>query len=161
MTRLAPLFFAALFALGSLHTAAAQSSDEASHTVTIDVQEMNAITVGGDVSITLDAVTAGQAPDPKTVESSYDLTTNSPDARKVTASIEGFDEDGITLEAELTTPGSGASAGWKVLSSSPVDLITEVEQVAGSGTITYRASATPQADPGSYDQTVTYTVTAQ
>ena len=164
MTRLSTLLFATLFALGSLQIAPAQGgpvADDASHTVTIDLAEMNAISVGGDVEIVLDAVTAGQDPTPQTAESGYRLTTNSTQARKVTASIDGFEEDGITLAAELSTPGSGASAGEKVLSSSPVNLITEIEQVAGSGDITYRASATAQADPGSYEQTVTYTVTAQ
>ena len=158
MTRLTTLFFAALLALGSIHTVAAQTSDDASHEVTIDIEEMNAITVGSDVTITLDAVTAGQAPTPKSAESTYRLTTNSTDARKVTAAISGFDQEGITLKAELTAPGAGQSAGQKTLTDEPVNLVNDISQTAGTGSITYTAEATAQSDPGSYSQTVTYTV---
>jgi hypothetical protein len=164
MTRLSTLLFATLFALGSLQVAAAQGgpvADDANHTVTIDLAEMNAISVGGDVEIVLDAVTAGRDPTPQTAESGYRLTTNSTEARKVTASISGFEQDGITLKVELTSPGTGETAGQKTLTSEAKDLVNNIEQVAGSGNITYTASATAQADPGTYDQTVTYTVTAQ
>jgi len=162
MKRLTLCLFA-LWSFAALSTATAQVSDDASQDVTITVQEVNAISVGGAVNIVLDAASPGQAPDPKTASSTYAFTTNSPTERKITGVLDAAFGGSIQLQAELAAPSTGQSAGQKRLSSSqPQDLVTNINPAAESGLgITYTASAGATDAPGDYTQTVTYTILAQ
>lgn len=152
----------ALLAGGWGLSVSAQGTDSDTHEVTVQVQEVNAITVGGDVELVVSETSAGQVPSRATTNSSFGITTNSMDARKITAALSGAYPDGVTLSAELTAPSTGTSAGVRGLSTNAVDLVTSIGPTAESNLgITYEAAATTQADPGTYTQTITYTILAQ
>jgi hypothetical protein len=163
MTRFTPVFFAFLLSLSLVPAAGAQSTDDASQDVSITVQEINAIAVDGNLEIVLDATLPGEAPTPKTATSAYALTTNSPSARKVTAILDANYDGSIQLAAELVAPSTGQSAGQKTLDGSQAqDLVTDIAPTSEKDlSITYTASASATDAPGTYTQTVTYTILAQ
>jgi hypothetical protein len=163
MKRFIPFLFAALFILPVAQVVQAQSTDDASHDVSITVQEINAIEVGGNLEIVLDAVQPGEAPTPKTASSTYALTTNSTSARKVTAILDGSYDGNIQLAAELVAPSTGQSTGQKTLQEGEAqDLVTDIAPTSEKNlSITYTASASASDAPGTYTQTVTYTILAQ
>ena len=87
---------------------------------------------------------------------------------KITAYSAAAFGTGITVEARLASAsasGSGTSAGYQTIpvgASNAVSLVTDIGKVNGRGRrITYRASATMDADPGTHTETVTYTLTEQ
>jgi hypothetical protein len=163
MKRLLTVAFAALLTLSLVPSAQAQSTDDASHDVSITVQEINAIEVGGNLEIVLDAVQPGEAPTPKTASSTYALTTNSTNARKITAALDGSYDGNIELAAELAAPSTGQSAGKKTLKQGQSeDLVTGIAPTSEKNlSITYTASASATDAPGTYTQTVTYTILAE
>ena len=163
MKRFTTLLFAALFTFTFAQSTLAQSSDDASHDVSITVQEINAIEVGGNLEIVLDAVQPGEAPTPKTASSTYALTTNSTQARKITAILDGGYDGDIQLAAELAAPSTGQSTGKKTLQEGEAqDLVTDIAPTSEKNlSITYTASASASDAPGTYTQTVTYTILAQ
>jgi hypothetical protein len=140
-------------------------AQNATQDVTVVVQEINAISVSGNVTLTISGATAGSSPtDATNAASSYSLTTNGT-SKKITAALDEAYASGITLKVALTAPtASGSSAGEKTLGTSAVDVVTAVSNVAEGGLqISYTASATPGAAPnaggGGETKTVTYTVT--
>jgi hypothetical protein len=163
MKRYALLFATLLLSVGLTLPAHAQSSDQASHDVSITVQEINAISVSGNVEIVLDAAQPGEAPTPKTATSSYALTTNSTQNRKITGVLSSSYDGNIQLAANLTAPQTGQSTGKTTLESGTAkDLVTDIAPTSEKNlNITYTASASASDAPGTYTQTVTYTVTAQ
>lgn len=142
--------------------AAAQGTNSDTHEVTVRVQEVNAIAVSSDVELVVNETSAGQAPSRTMTNSSFALTTNSLAARKITGALSGAYPDGITLSAELAAPSTGSSVGTHNLSTNAVDLVTSIGPTAESNlNIAYEAAVTAQADPGTYTQTITYTILAQ
>lgn len=133
----------------------------ANHDVTIVVPEFNLISVSGSITMTLSApANAGDAPgDAVNSSGSFAVTTNATTAKKITAALGGAYASGISLSANLT--GLGTSAGAVTLTTTAQDVVTALSNVAGSGGITYTASATSAASPngGGESQTVTYTLT--
>jgi hypothetical protein len=157
------LLAAASFAILAPTSASAQASDDASHDVSIIVQEINAIEVGGNVDIVLDAAAPGEAPTPKTAASTYAMTTNSSAARKITAVLSAEYAGNIQLSVELDAPSTGQSVGQQVLNASEAkDLVTDIAPTSETDLgITYTAEASATDAPGTYTQTVTYTILAQ
>jgi hypothetical protein len=133
----------------------------ANHDVTIVVPEFNLISVSGSITMVLGApLTAGGDPvDDVDATGSFSVTSNATASKKITASLGGAYAAGISLSANLT--GIGTSAGPVALSTTAQDVVTGLSKVAGSGGITYTASATSAADPNGAGetQTVTYTLT--
>lgn len=146
----------ALLALSS--TSYAQSN-VASQQVSINVAEISVIAVTGNVNMTINAATAGQAPDAATASVSYNVTTNGSN-KKISAELDTAMPTGLTLSANMTAPGGASSAGKLALSTTSVDLVTGITKVRASGlALAYEAVATVNAAPDSYVRTVTYTIT--
>ena len=68
---------------------------------------------------------------------------------------------GLTLQVNMTAPAGGTSAGASTLSTTAVDVVTGITQLAQSGiAIGYTLDATPAAGViASTSRTVTYTIT--
>ena len=154
-------FFALAFALTFAFTAttASAQSNTATQNVSINVAEIAVIAVSGNISMTINAATAGQAPDAATASSSYNVTTNGTD-KKITAELDQKMPKGLTLNATMAAPEGAESEGKQALSDKAVNLVTGITQVRGTGlSLNYEAVATVDADPDSYTRTVTYTIT--
>lgn len=151
------LTLALTFALSA--TTAFAQSNTATQNVSINVAEIAVIAVTGNISMTINAATAGQAPDAATASSSYNMTTNGTD-KKITAELDAAMPTGLTLNATMAAPTGASSAGKKALSATAVDLVTGISKVRGTGlSLNYEAVATVDAEPDAYTRTVTYTIT--
>lgn len=152
-------FFAFAFAAIVLTGASYAQSNVATQQVSINVAEIAVIAVQGNISMTINAATAGQAPDAATASGTYAVTTNGTQ-KKITAELDSNMPSGLTLSATMAAPSGASSAGKKALSSSAVDLVTNVTKVRGSGlSLNYEAVATVEADVANTTRTVTYTIT--
>lgn len=157
-----PLIAAAAIATMLLPSTVAAQSNQASHTVSVTVQAINVLAVGGNVSLTIDSATPGSEPDFDEGSSTYALTTNSAAAMKITAATDVAMPTGLTLSATMASPASGSSAGSVDLTNSAQDMVSGITQVTGANlSISYRATATVDAEVTSTDFTVTYTLTAE
>ena len=137
----------------------AQSADEASHTVTIQVQEVRRIEVGEGPTLIIDQGGSGRS------SSTYSVQSNHTDPQSITGTVEADSVSaGLTLSATLDAPdASGRSTGEQTLfedgSGQEQSLVTGMEEVSQSDLgITYEASTTPEISPGTYGVTVTYTI---
>lgn len=150
----------ALLAFALLTTTAAYAqSNVATQQVSINVSEIAVIAVTGNVSMTINQATAGQAPDAATASATYAVTTNGTQ-KKITAELDQDMPNGLTLNATMAAPSGASTAGKTALSSDAVDLVTNVTKVRGSGlSLAYEAVATVDADPDNVTRTVTYTIT--
>lgn len=127
--------------------------------VSINVEDIAVIAVQGDVSMTINAATAGQAPDAATASATYALTTNGKNM-KISAELDQDMPDGLTLYAEMGEPSGAKSKGKIALSDKGKDLMHNITKVNASGlSLAYEAVATVEADVENVVRTVTYTIT--
>lgn len=150
---------AAAGALLVSHVAFAQT---ATQTVTFQVDAINQISVSA-ASVSLDINTAVAGSNPTSATSSgltWAVTTNQSGA-KITGILNSDMPTGLTLSATLGAPGGATSAGAVSLSSTSVDLVTGISQLAApSLSLSYKLDATPAAGVvASTTRTVTYTIT--
>ena len=145
-----------------LAAAASASAQTATQDLTINIQAINKIAVtGGAQTLTINAATAGNAPDDATASASWAVTTNQSGA-KITASIGTAMPANVDLMVELAAPtAGGTSKGQKsIAAGSAVDVVTGLSNLNESGmTLTYTVRATSAASVQSISKTVTYTVT--
>lgn len=152
-------FFTTTFALIALASTSFAQSNVASQQVSINVAEIAVIAVTGNVSMTINAATAGQAPDAATASSTYNVTTNGTN-KKITAELDLAMPTGLTLSATMAAPSGASSAGKQALSATAVNLVTGITKVSGTGlSLAYEAVSTVDATPDNYARTVTYTIT--
>ena len=160
--KLAHSAFALALMLGAATTASAQT---ATQTVTFSVTDVNTVAVSGNPAPM--SVSAGGAGATATdATTTYDVSTNSSVARKITAQITtgGDMPAGVTLSAALADPdgaGAAASAGAQTLVSTVAkDVVTGITNLSATGrTITYSLSATTAAAAVSgATRVVTYTI---
>jgi hypothetical protein len=157
MKRIALLLFAGLFGFATFQTAAAQSSDN--HNVTINVNEVNTISVESDVSLTIDVINewAGEG------TTNFTVVTNDGNSKKVDARITG-NQDGLGdyLQLRVSSSGAGSGQGNVVLSSDAQTVATGIENEEVEGTLSYDAQAGPEYDPTATTTVqVEYTLTQQ
>ncbi|HAY36851.1 MAG: hypothetical protein P8H65_04345 [Rhodothermales bacterium] len=152
-------FFTLAFTIFAFSTSAFAQANVASQQVTINVNEIAVISVVGNVSMTINAATAGQAPDAVTASSTYHMTTNGSD-KKITGELDVNMPTGLTLNTTMAAPTGATSEGKKSLSTSSVDLVKSITRVRGAGlALNYQAVATVDAEPDTVVRTVTYTIT--
>ncbi len=136
--------------------AAAQT---ANHTVNVNVQAINVISVAAGPTINITNATAGSEPDSNTGASTYAITTNG-SGKKITAQTDVAMPTGVTLSLNMTAPTGGTSAGNQALGTTAVDMVTGVSKKAESGIgMTYTAAATVAADIQNNAFVVTFTIT--
>jgi hypothetical protein len=162
MKRVAFAVAAALsLASGTAAWAATSDTQDIQYTIanisTIDI-------AAGAVVLAVNSATAGSAPDADVETSSYDITTNaSTNGKAITASIgSNITATGVTLEVNVTAPGSGTGGTYQPLSITPVTVVTGIQGTSATNVpISYRLTATVNALPTTVTQvrTVTYTIT--
>jgi len=139
----------------------AHAANEATQSVSFEVQAINEISVSGNPEIlTISAATPGSDPTPATDSSTtYAITTNGT-GKVITARIDAAMPTGLTLTVNLEAPSVGDSADDVTLSTTAASVVTGIGPVAESSlTITYTLSATAEAEVGSGSRTVTFTLT--
>ena len=146
---------------GLVGTAIAGDSD--SHSVTVTVSAINEIDVyegeapSPEIELTIFTATAGSEPDPvENTDCTLLWTTNA--ANKITVQTD-LTYTAVTLTVEAIGNTAGTAAGVITLGTAASDFITGVGKTKGSCTLKYIASATVEVDLGSYDHTITYTLT--
>jgi hypothetical protein len=152
--------------LGVIGTAAA-ASDTTSHDVTIAVPTIDLIAVSGTPgTLTIAEPTALSDPGGEPMYSNEDtsctlLWLTNGTGRKVTAELDVGLPTGLKLLATVTpTAGKGTSQGEVELSDSPQEVVTGINRKwEWNATISYKASATEEAEPTTETVTVTYTIT--
>jgi hypothetical protein len=152
--RIVPL---AILTLGAARIASAQT---ATQTVSYSVTDVSTVAVSADPTA-LSAAAGGA--DATNSSTTYDVTTNSTVAKKITGVIDTDMLTGTTLSVTLADPdnaGSAASTGAKLLSTTAQDLVTGITQLSATGKqITYvlHAAVTAAAAAGQ-SRTVTFTI---
>lgn len=140
----------------------AQSPAEASHTVTVQVEEVRQVEVGEGPTLTIDQGGSGRS------SSTYSVHANQTGPQSITATVDvESPPPGLTLSAELQAPeGTGRSTGEKTLledgDGQVHSLVKGVKGVSQSALdITYEATTTAEVEPGTYGVTVTYTISEE
>lgn len=159
--KLARMFSVAALALGVAATASAQT---ATQTLSLSVTDVNTVAVSGDPGAMSAAAGGADATDASTT---YDVTTNSTTAKKITGYIDTAMPTGTTLSVSLADPdgaGSATSAGSVSLtattSGTAQDLVTGITQLSASGkqiSYTLHAGVTAAA-ASNLPRTVTFTI---
>ena len=138
----------------------AWAADNDDHEVTVTVSAINELAVtGGDITITINAATAGSDPDAEQDATCGLLwTVNTTNKKIVVATNQAsFDH---TLKVLATSVSGGTAAAEATISTVASDLVTGVAETLGSCTLQYTASATAAQGTQSVAHTITYTITA-
>ena len=149
-----------LATLALVATASTAAAQTATQSVSFQVDAINQIAFSGSPSLVINTATAGSNPTAATANATWAVTTNQSGA-KITASIGSNMPAGLDLSVNLTAPAGGSSAGAQSLSTTAVDVVTGISQLAQSAiALQYSLSATPAAGVvSSTSRTVTYTIT--
>jgi ribosomal protein L7/L12 len=143
-----------------LGVASAASAQTANQTVTFSVTDVNTVAVSADPAALSAAAGAADATDATTT---YDVTTNSTVAKKITGIIDLAMPTGTTLSVNLGDPDGASAAvstGAVVLTASGQDLVTGITQLAATAKpITYVLHADVTATAATnLTRTVTFTI---
>ncbi len=135
-------------------------STSLSQNLVVSVNEINVVSVSGNLTLTINSATAGAGPDDATnTTTTYNITTNGTN-KKITGQLDVNYASGLSLAVDLAAPTGGTSQGQKTLSTTAQDLVTTMSKLVGSTlTITYTASATPSAAPNGSGETNIVTLT--
>jgi hypothetical protein len=162
MKKLSVLFIAVAL-LGMAGMSMAQANDN--HTVTVVVAGISAINVDNDLTLTINAATAGSEPDAVSNSTTCNLlwTQNGPTSRKIQVKAGAALPTGVTLSVlaqGIVKVGSGSptAAGTVALSATDQDFLTTVTKSAGTCDLNYTADGDMDAAVQSNAITVTYTI---
>jgi hypothetical protein len=157
------ILFIAVALLGLTGALMAQANDN--HTVTVVVSAISAINVDNDLTLTINAATAGSEPDAVSNSTTCNLfwTQNGATSRKIQVKAGAALPTGVTLSVlaqGIVKVGSGAptAAGTVNLTASDQDFLTTVHKSAGTCDLNYTADADMDAAVQSNAITVTYTI---
>jgi hypothetical protein len=159
--KLVRMFSVAGLALGVAATASAQT---ATQTLSLSVTDVNTVSVSGNPGAMSAAAGGADATDASTT---YDVTTNSTTAKKITGYIDSAMPTGTTLSVSLADPdgagtaGSAGSIGLTATTSATAqDLVTGITQLQATGkAITYVLHADVTAAAATnVARTVTFTI---
>jgi hypothetical protein len=145
----------------TLGAAGAVDAQTATQTVTIQVNAINEIAFSGSPALVVSTATAGSPP-ASAVNSAatWAVTTNQSGAR-ITAGLNAAVPAGLTLSVTLAAPVGATSTGIQALTTTAVDVVTGLSQVAAAALgVTYQLDATPVAGViAPTTRIVTYTIT--
>ncbi len=134
---------AVLFALFATIAAPARAlGQQATQVVTFRVEGIDQISFDGAPNLSITTATAGQSPASVTASGgSWSVTTNR-DGTRITASVDSELPSGLTLSVRLGAPTGAASAGFRALGTTPVDVVTDLSKTAQRGLpVTYQLDA--------------------
>lgn len=159
--RLLTLAFA-FFGLTLSANAQAITTASASHNVTLEVLEINTISLA-DANVQLvidadDAPSAGSDTYSESATTAYSFSSNG-DNKKIIGAMDVAPSKG-TLQVSLTAPSVGVSLGTIQLGTAPQTLVTNISRVAGSALgmqYTYSVNVS-EGTMLSETKTVTYTL---
>jgi hypothetical protein len=166
--RITNTLLAALVLTGIAQTAKAQGTTEltsADQTVNMTVSAVNQLSFATSVSLTVSTgIIGGGALTPATAASTYGIISNvdSVSVAKISATLDSDMPSGSSLEVSLDAPSSvtgAVSAGKQALSTTSVDLVTNIPAVNESGIgLTYTFTADVNT-PATLSRTVHYVLT--
>ena len=165
--RITNTLLAALVLAGIAQTAKAQGTEltSADQTVNMTVSAVNQLSFAASVSLTVSTGVIGSgALTPATAASTYGIISNvdSVSVAKISATLDSDMPTGSSLEVSLDAPSSvtgAVSAGNQALSTTSVDLVTNIPAVNESGiALTYTFTADVNT-PASLSRTVHYVLT--
>lgn len=148
-----------ILATSLLLASSASALSAQTQTVEFEVLAISEIALTGTPVLTVNAATAGNAPEEAIDGGFWAITTNEAD-RKVTAQLDFVMPSGLTLSVNLDAPTGGTSAGDVVLTASAADVVSEISTLNESGLgVEYKLSATSAAGVVASDErVVTYTI---
>jgi hypothetical protein len=130
--------------------------------ITFEVQAINELELDpSPAALVINSATAGQAPNPVTQVSAYDITTNcATNSKRITAVLSGAMPSGVTLELNPAPPTGAVGGTYVPLTAVAANIVTGVDAVnEDSIAMTYRLSATVGAGVVASDtRTVTVTL---
>jgi len=138
----------------------AASTMTLSQSITVSVQQINELSISGDVNLVVTTSTPGSGllPAVDGASATYSLTTND-QGKKIVGSLDASFSPGISLFLLLEGP-LGSTSSQQLLSASPIDLVTAIGYSAESDlTLTYTANATVDAAPNGAGEFRTVTLT--
>jgi len=157
--------FTVILSLILIFPVLALASDTDSHTVTVQVLEINEIDVDNDLILTIDSATAGDEPDDAMDSTTCDLcwTTNATTTKKITVDTSLLSPTYTLKVVAINITGVGTAVGTAAAevtlsTTGPNDFITSISQTTGICDLQYTASATAAQGIGSDVHTVTYTI---
>ena len=133
------------------------------HTCTVTASAINeASVVGGNVTVTINAATAGSNPTAVTDSTTSDLnwTTNEASKKIAIKSSIAVGSQTFTLKATATNISGGTAESQVSLTDSDQDFITAISTTVGTCDLSYEGTATAAEGTGSDAHTITYTLTA-
>ena len=149
------LLLTAIALTAGMAASASAQGTTSSHTVNFVVQDVNTVLVTGTPSMTVDA---GVGPTATATDNSttFQAVTNSTTPMRVTAELDADMPTGVTLAAN---PSGPASTCQSILSTTPLTVLSGLQTVNATGTITYTLTAgvSAVAEPAGTRQ-VTYTI---
>lgn len=152
------IFTIALFVLGFANVVQAQSNNS-SQQVSVNVAEIDVISISGNVAFTFSQATAGKSLDSVTGSASWSVSTNGRN-RKITAELDSDLPKGLDLKVGMEAPNGAHSTGMKELSAKPKHLIQNLTSVSQSGmAINYEVTAKVDVASSSYARTILFTIT--
>ena len=157
--RARPALFLSIATLFASRDLAAQI---ATQVVQFEVRAVSQIGItGSSAPLVINTATAGaQLTSVMSTGSSYAITTNEVN-QKIIASIDQPMPGGLMLEVALAAPAGATSAGNVALGTAGADVVTGISSLRESALpISYRLSATTNAQLGSSTRTVTFTIVA-
>ncbi|HEX6052062.1 MAG TPA: hypothetical protein VFZ21_22490 [Gemmatimonadaceae bacterium] len=159
------LLAAALLLAGTAQLSQAQELASTDQTVTMSVSAINQLSFAASVSLTVSTGVIGtNALTPATASSTYGIISNvdSVSVAKISATLDTDMPAGSSLEVSLdapTTVTGAVAAGKLALSTTSVDLVTNIPAVNESGIpLTYTFTADVNT-PASLSRTVHYVLT--
>ena len=160
MSRQMP-FRLGLWSLLALILAGEARAQTATQSLSFGIGAINQIAFAGAPSLTVTVAVAGAPPTSVTNATATWAVTTNQNGAKITGSIPTNMPAGVTLSSNLAAPAGATSAGFRSLSTVPVDLVTGISRVAqGAMVVTYRLDATAAAGViATSTRLVTYTIT--
>jgi hypothetical protein len=153
-----------IFSILTLGIAGSSLAQTDSHTMSVTISTITVINVDNNVTMTINAATAGSQPTAVSDNTTANLlwTTNAT-PRKVQVKTGAAVPSGLTLTVaaqNIVKVGSGApaAAGTVTLSTTDQDFITGAGRSAGTCDLNYTAAATVDAVIQTNVITVTYTI---
>ena len=130
--------------------------------IAVDIAAISELRINGpQVVLSIDVAQAGAGLQPATDNrTSLSWSTNSPSAKKITASLDQDFSPGITLKVTLAQPtgSNGVTAGTQALTAKPVDVVTGIHGEAATVALTYEAQANVTVAPTRELRVVSYTL---
>ncbi|MFH1452376.1 MAG: hypothetical protein ABIH00_00115 [Armatimonadota bacterium] len=143
-------------------SAAAFAGSTDTQTVYFEIDAINEVAFGADITLTIDTATAGSEPDSDgNISLTYAITTNETAGKKLTGALNANMPSNTLIRATLVAPSTGATAGEVTLNSTAQSLVTSIETVAQSGiSYTVALAATVAAGlPADGSRVLTFTLT--